>query len=344
MMKKLLFATALLAPGLAYGGNPSADLSVQVVPAGTAGTCGTITGQAATDAAAAGFGTCALYNDFTTAIPNTVGTGLPSNWLNCSNTYVAGSVWNMPTYNPPCNAITQVTDSGGGGNLALDLHYNRAWMVQASQYDNFTEMVTSSWDGSDPPSAYGKVGFSNGYFEITARMTADTGSFAGEQQAFWSWICCTTNLTFVEQDFFEDWSTGGQHMDIAWDWWTGPPLTGQGFANGTSYPAHTQSDYHTFGTLITGNYASFAVCNYFDGTRIGCYNQSYKSGQDGTQRRTLWVQNGAQCNTGVYGDIRCVGSFNDSHMYIKSIKAVTCAAEPAGGSCIGNTYNGNFYQ
>jgi O-glycosyl hydrolase len=34
MVRKLFFTAALLLPGLAYGGNPSADLSVQVVPAG----------------------------------------------------------------------------------------------------------------------------------------------------------------------------------------------------------------------------------------------------------------------------------------------------------------------
>ena len=37
MMKKLFFATALLMPGLAYGGNLSADLSVQMVPGPTEG-------------------------------------------------------------------------------------------------------------------------------------------------------------------------------------------------------------------------------------------------------------------------------------------------------------------
>src|SRR5690349_20905051 len=34
MLRKLFFTAALLLPGLAYGGNPSADLSVQVAPAG----------------------------------------------------------------------------------------------------------------------------------------------------------------------------------------------------------------------------------------------------------------------------------------------------------------------
>jgi hypothetical protein len=38
MIKQLFFTAALLVPGLTYGGNPSADLSVQVVPSAT-GSC-----------------------------------------------------------------------------------------------------------------------------------------------------------------------------------------------------------------------------------------------------------------------------------------------------------------
>jgi hypothetical protein len=47
MIKRLFLAAALVAPGLAYAGNPSANLPVQIVPAG-AGNCradGTAGGQ-----------------------------------------------------------------------------------------------------------------------------------------------------------------------------------------------------------------------------------------------------------------------------------------------------------
>jgi hypothetical protein len=36
MIKKLFFIAALLSPGLAYTSNPSVDLSIKVVPSGTA--------------------------------------------------------------------------------------------------------------------------------------------------------------------------------------------------------------------------------------------------------------------------------------------------------------------
>src|SRR5215467_8792046 len=93
MIRRLFFMAALLVPGFAYGANATANLSVQIVSPGSAGTCGTITGDANSDVQAAGFNTCALYNDFTAPIPNTVGTGLPSNWLNCNQSDSPTAVW-----------------------------------------------------------------------------------------------------------------------------------------------------------------------------------------------------------------------------------------------------------
>src|SRR5215813_4094867 len=111
MIKQVLFTAAFLVPGLAYGA-PSANLSVQVVPAGKTGTCGTIAGQAGADAAAAGFTTCALYNDFTTTVPNNVGTGLPSNWLDCGMDGNTSAVWYWGVRDrgpagsfPPCDRV-----------------------------------------------------------------------------------------------------------------------------------------------------------------------------------------------------------------------------------------------
>ena len=176
-----------MVPALAYGGNPSANLSVQVVPSGKAGTCGVIMGQVATDTATAGFDTCVLYNDFTTAIPNSVGTGLPSNWLNCNPGTDTDAVWNASGHGVPCSSFQQVTDTGGGGNLALDLHYNRAWMVNNCIYCDFAQLVTAAW--GTPTANPNAHSWSNGYFEITYRIDAN---FQGSQQAWWSWTCCGT--------------------------------------------------------------------------------------------------------------------------------------------------------
>src|SRR5215472_4528784 len=96
MIKKLLFAAALMmAPGFAFAADPSANLSIQVVPAGQT-TSAQCSATPPVEAAQAGFTTAAFCNDFTIAIPNTAGTGLPSNtsgqcfggqgcWLGCAS-------------------------------------------------------------------------------------------------------------------------------------------------------------------------------------------------------------------------------------------------------------------
>jgi hypothetical protein len=248
-------------------------------------------------------------------------------------------VWNNSVGGVACPAsYTQVTDSVGGGNLALDMHYNRATMSNGCIYCNFAELVTAPWGtSSSNPNAHS---FSNGYFEMTYRIDAN---FVGSNQAWWSNECCGTGTTWVEFDFMEDFASAGANADMAWVYWVSG--VSPGFGNiSPNYPSHDATAYHTVGALITGNLANFAVCSYLDGTRVGCSNQSYMAGQNGAQRRMLWVQNGVECNF-TPGDSTCVPiTFNDSHMYVKSLKAVTCAASPTGGSCLGNTYNGNFYQ
>jgi hypothetical protein len=307
-------------------------------PPPNGGACGGLLGQVATDTATAGFDTCVLYNDFTTAIPNSVGTGLPSNWLNCNPGTDTDAVWNASGYGVPCSSFQQVTDVGGGGNLALDLHYNVASMTNTCIYCNNAQLVTAAW--GTPTANPNAHSWSNGYFEITYRTD---GNFPGSQQAWWSWTCCGTGNTFVEQDFLEDWGTAGAAVDSAYDWWVNG--NGVGFGNvQPHYPSHDATTYHTLGAMITGNLSNFSVCTYYDGSAVGCTNQNYLSGQDGTQRRQLWMQNGIGCNNDP-SDSTCVpADFTDSHMYVQSVKAVTCAAEPAGGSCLGNTYNGSFYQ
>src|SRR5262245_34392422 len=130
MIKELYFAVALTASGLALAADPSANLSVQVAPAET--TSSQCPATAPAKAAQAGFTTTAFCNDFTQRIPNTAGTGLPSNWLGCPNPNGGAGdtlphVWYSPAADkfraPPCNeaggGIGQVTDPVFG-NLALD--------------------------------------------------------------------------------------------------------------------------------------------------------------------------------------------------------------------------------
>jgi hypothetical protein len=340
MIKKLFVTAVLLVPGFAYGGNPSADLSVQVVPART-GTCGTIMGQAGTDAAAAGFTTVALCNDFTTAIPNSVGTGLPSGWLNCNgDTIDTNAVWNKSASQiVPCAAIQQVTDPTYG-NLTLDIDFNSSYVQSGLGWPgSMAELITvpaiDSSTNSNPAHS-----FSNAYYEITYRLQPVPGQFTGGTQGFWQFFCCNTGDTFVDNEIFEDWSTWSQNRDFGFNYWTnGVGSTGADVHN---IPATDPTTYHTVAGMVTSNATAFSQCSYFDGVRHQCATGTYQAGQSGAQRRNLIIWNGTSCS---YDPTitSCVGSFSDVHMYIESIKVVTCPAEPTGGSCIGTNFNGNFY-
>jgi hypothetical protein len=130
MIKKLLFTAALLVPGLAYGQNTSAGLSVQVVPGsnppngivcaiGPNSSSGP-TGVAATDAQTAGFTTCALNSDFSTSTYSNVNTFIDSCgatrpiWFNrASNTTAV-----------PCSDYNIITDGANG--QVLDITYTNA--------------------------------------------------------------------------------------------------------------------------------------------------------------------------------------------------------------------------
>jgi hypothetical protein len=146
LVKKLLLMAALLAPGLAYGQNPSADLSVQVVPGsappappappanGIACDYGPNTtfptGTVGTDLTTAGFTHCVLNADFTDNSGATVGGGWvmnnPATWLNeCvpggpTNTWGkfwltwgGGNVTNNDQGHAPCDRLIRVQESDG---------------------------------------------------------------------------------------------------------------------------------------------------------------------------------------------------------------------------------------
>jgi len=134
MMKNLLFTAALLVPGLAYGQNPSADLSVQVAPPSAGVACDygpntTLpTGTAGTDLAASGFTHCVLNADFTDNSGATGGSGWvmnnPNTWLNqCKGTTSWGLFWLMWSSNftatngdwsqAPCNRASLIDDGTG---------------------------------------------------------------------------------------------------------------------------------------------------------------------------------------------------------------------------------------
>jgi hypothetical protein len=347
MMKTVFLTIALLVPGLAYGGNPSANLSVQVIPAGNASTCDAIMGQAATDAATAGFNTCALYNDFTTAIPNSVGTGLPSNWLDCNLDGSTSAVWywGFRLFENSSNALPctghvdwNVVDPTYG-NYALRFTLTdsdiSAYSFPASG------METTNMNGSNPVPGPGQYPYA--YYEWTVRY--DNTAPGGFDNAFWSWITPVAETLagqssyLLELDFTESYGwVGSPATDAGINQW-GPSgrIDYRLLSTNAGLPL---TAYHTWGSLFTGDGGNnFSVCSYVDGVRKACVPWSYSANGENLQRRYLmaWLACGATCN-----------SFGTAHQYIKSIKVLTCASWTQVGSpgmCNGSALNGSgFYQ
>lgn len=128
MIKGLFFAAALLAPGLAYGGGPTATLSDQVVdPPGPP--------TPPTQASVAGFTTCIICMDFTAAsggvfvngsAPAGVNAAQTNTWLDCGG--ASNPVWYQGSIvgtAGPCPVIatddqsTQVLQTQLGGPVTL---------------------------------------------------------------------------------------------------------------------------------------------------------------------------------------------------------------------------------
>jgi hypothetical protein len=347
MLKTILLTAALFLPGLAYGANPSATLSVQVVPAGQGNTCGTPLGDAAAAVAAAGFNTCALFSDFTAStganwVPSFPGpVATTSNWLNCNNGsavkiwYVANGNSPSPTP-PPCTAFAQVTDTGAGGNAALDIQYLNAFTRgDAGRGTAFQpSIITCNRPTIAPCSAGGSGLFPiTSYYEATYRVVPNPSNYFSSGTnwdiAFWGWG--TTNTSMVEIDHPEE--------------QTIYPVCALGVIDWAAVSPTYQSvncpfdlvNYHTYGVLVTGTQAAMSMCMYFDGVKQGCVNFTPTADGQSSQRRYLALWNEPKCNQ-TDGDATCAGIFNEIDMYIKSVKVFTCAgwATTATGVCNGN--------
>ena len=291
MIKKLSFLAALLAPGLAFGANPSADLSVQIVPAGTT-TSTQCPSVAPAEAQAAGFTTMALCNDFTQPIPNTAGTGLPANWLgvmdannSCAYSDTTPHVWYQtlwylgcsPPYNEPGSGIQQVTDPANG-NLALRIGYTQNDQVHY-QYQSITTMSPSTGQFQDYPQA--------SLIEWTFRDITESVTAGAPNNDFWTWTRSAAtgcNGCVLEYDIFEDWGVNSNSAGIGnavHNWWAGNQgaggwgcgVYGRQYVNpGVGGPCpfgspanFTTATYHTYGMLITTDGATAIwACGYVD--------------------------------------------------------------------------------
>ena len=123
MIKELFFAVVLLAPTLAYSGNPSGDLSVEVVPASSNGIACDIgpnyTGSIPAAAQAVGFTHCAANYDFSNSFYAT-----RSNWLDCAGA-ANPQWWNLSyatTTPAPCGRYNIIADTAFGTNVLQSIY------------------------------------------------------------------------------------------------------------------------------------------------------------------------------------------------------------------------------
>jgi hypothetical protein len=325
------------------------------------GQCGSVPAEAA----AAGFTTMALCNDFTQPIPNTAGTGLPSDWLgavppsSCGTADQNDHVWWQPGpawlfCAPPASedptgagGIKQVIDPTYG-NRALLLGFSRS--LDSNDY-RFQGMETMSQDLNhwhDYPQA--------SLIQITFRDDTSQKN-SSTNFDFWGYARCqlacsnpgTNNQTF-EYDVFEDWAPhwNGSSFDI-WEggstvhWWN-PNNFGEAVYVWPHANNSFWDSYHTAGLLITTDgHTDIRACafidhvlqncvvvpgapNYCNSAGSSCFSGDGLAGGYGQRNvLTMWEGNYTWFGSGACTSDPNTCSSTDAHVWIKSIQVWSCA-------------------
>lgn len=342
MIKKLLFTAALLSPGIAYAQNPSADLSVQVVPAGSGPIACDIgpayTGSIPRVAQAAGFTKCAANYDFAQPFFSNTTTWFqcPDNGSSLANNASSTALlyWQHTGGGPdgPCSDINMITD---GGSQVLDLTFT------PTDFDNqvgggYINVVSRS--GYNNPNSAG-FHFPNGSFiEAVDRITAasytsvaaDNGALLGGP---WEYGNNSQNQCIIEFDWQELYknqqnNNGGsiEHCpgNFKAQFWE---PSGQNIQAG--YDATT---YNTYGHLATqDNNGNLSVCLYLNGTPLSptpCATNTFVNGPSDAAVNTqnsviLWA--GAQNpNQGCGGTPNCIRPTGNVDVLYKQVTVWTC--------------------
>jgi hypothetical protein len=307
MMKKLLFMAMLLAPGLAYGQNPSADLSVQVVSANTGIPCAigkpytANGGQVPAGAAAAGFTACALNIDMSQAYYQTL-----SNWIDCSA-------------DPGTAAATPVmyNDPGGWGNGSKCADSPAPYTVvndggvmalKTLLPSGLTDTKSASINSTKNNYTAGQLFPNSMYVEVRYRLDGARCGQTGTYPAACTPVGVYDYVSGVNPSgspFFEfDWietfvssgePSGGQNQEHLHPSNNGTGMNAPGeydnFGGGLccGYVFHlalNQQQYHTYGERMVSDGAAnlsgttsghMTWCAYHDGTQDGCQAGTYSN-------------------------------------------------------------------
>jgi hypothetical protein len=171
MIKQVIFTTALLVPSLSFGGNPSSDLSVQIVPAGSNSIACDIgpnyTGSIPAPAQTAGFTHCVANLDWSNAQFTN-----PNTWLsNCGAP--SPIAWFFSNYGVPalCADAQMVDDTANGGkSQELQLTYTVPTDWNRGSESTWLSLSTNAGD----PHPAGLTLFPGYYVEFVMRLPSQT--------------------------------------------------------------------------------------------------------------------------------------------------------------------------
>lgn len=342
-------------------GTATALATVTVTAPPSSGVCAATGADAQADLAGAGFTTCVIGNDFTQQIPNTAGTGLPQNWLNCALGDTTPAVWYNGFQNYikttdalPCvsgssanssnSAIYQTTDPTYG-NLALLLfepasHCTNPSGVQNNVVGGGCSNAIQSIPDAPTTAAGSGVWPNNGvypsaYIEVTARTDnpQNNNTIAmwsapnpAEQQRVAGPVagCCWWGYE-IDQLINEpgNWSIDG----IYWYNQTGAqPDSNINCGNGGGTFQNCIQEYwrQATGSLDTA-YHTYGVLSTTDGNNNFSFCAYFDGSRRGCHSRAFLDSNDQNERRWVTWWANSLGSL-DSHAYFKSIKIISCAS------------------
>jgi hypothetical protein len=217
------------------------------------------TGTIPAGAVAAGFTHCAANFDFGQAQFSN-----PANWLDCAGASTPIFFFNNQSGSAPCgSAVSVVTDSSGGGQKALDMHWDPSWQPfsEIDPEQLFPEGVYIDWI----------MRYSSSYLTANSLETL-IGSIYSE-----SGNCCTVNA--YEWDLDEQ-AIKPSQPSLTFGYTATHPVQWPLLIvpNGVPVAFNTISNfnptiYQNYGVRITtdGNIA-WSMCNYWNGQFESCDN------------------------------------------------------------------------
>jgi hypothetical protein len=331
MIKRVFFTAALLVPGLACAGNPSADLTVQISPTGSVAT-------PPAGAQAAGFTTLAADFDFsntTMCIGSSCVPASPlSNWLDCAGATGSAIQWHNQAN---CRSLVLTTDSGINV-LDLNFHiadfptYNAAAMqtANASNSTAFFEFPTGT------------------YVEIKGRAPSSmlTSTCNTAQKPFnncplmdlFGWSTAggcgfSCNNPFIEWDFIETYANKADGSTAYARGSAGFSDKG-GLVQVGSVSGYDPTVYNIYGQLITTDGAgNWARCSFLNNAWTGkCDTGTFSPS---TLNKDFLALEAGPYTSGV-------NYLQDGHYYIQWIRVWECSSWAGGGDGGGGQCNTNL--